>query len=122
MALHDGPSAGARRLAEKAGASALLHFLGQFAHRFLGDDPFPAGQGGSGIIERQQKFRSLPFPFFPQGKGLLYRVKASATNDRRQKAEFLEKAQELQKQGLELKKQQAAEQAAATAAASPAAQ
>ncbi|PYQ46858.1 MAG: hypothetical protein DMF78_25245 [Acidobacteria bacterium] len=55
-------------------------------------------------------------------KGLLYRVKASATNDRRQKAEFLEKAQELQKQGLELKKQQAAEQAAATAAASPAAQ
>ena len=39
-----------------------------------------------------------------------------------QKAEFLEKAQELQKQGLELKKQQAAEQAASTAAPSPAAQ
>jgi tetratricopeptide (TPR) repeat protein len=55
-------------------------------------------------------------------KGLLYRVKASATNDRRQKAEFLEKAQELQKQGLELKKQQAAEQAASAAPASPAAQ
>src|SRR5262249_19488271 len=36
-------------------------------------------------------------------KGLLYRVKAGATSDRRAKAEFLEKAQDLQKQGLELK-------------------
>lgn len=49
-------------------------------------------------------------------KGLLYRVKASATSDRRAKAEYLDKAQELQKQGLELKKQ-AAESAPA---ASPA--
>jgi tetratricopeptide (TPR) repeat protein len=57
-------------------------------------------------------------------KGLLYRVKASAATNPRQKAEFLEKAQELQKQGLELKKQQAAEQAQAPAAgaASPAGQ
>jgi tetratricopeptide (TPR) repeat protein len=55
-------------------------------------------------------------------KGLLYRVKASASNNPREKAEFLEKAQELQKQGLELKKQQAAEQASAAAAASPAPQ
>ena len=47
-------------------------------------------------------------------KGLLYRVKAGATADRRAKAEFLEKAQDLQKQGLELKKQ-AAESAATTA-------
>ena len=55
-------------------------------------------------------------------KGLLYRVKAGATADRRAKAEFLEKAQDLQKQGLELKKQQAAESAAASAAsAAPAA-
>jgi tetratricopeptide (TPR) repeat protein len=52
-------------------------------------------------------------------KGLLYRVKASATGNPRDKAEFLEKAQDLQKQGLELKKQQAAENAPA-AAASPA--
>jgi tetratricopeptide (TPR) repeat protein len=50
-------------------------------------------------------------------KGLLYRVKAGATADRRAKAEFLEKAQDLQKQGLELKKQQAAEGAAASPAA-----
>jgi hypothetical protein len=50
-------------------------------------------------------------------KGLLYRVKAGATADRRAKAEFLEKAQDLQKQGLELKKQQAAEGAAAASAA-----
>jgi len=53
-------------------------------------------------------------------KGLLYRVKAGATADRRAKAEFLEKAQDLQKQGLELKKQQAAEGAAAASAAPPA--
>lgn len=50
-------------------------------------------------------------------KGLLYRVKAGATSDRRAKAEFLEKAQDLQKQGLELKKQQAAESATAASAA-----
>jgi tetratricopeptide (TPR) repeat protein len=53
-------------------------------------------------------------------KGLLYRVKAGAASDRRAKAEFLEKAQDLQKQGLELKKQQAAEAAAATPSAAPA--
>ena len=51
-------------------------------------------------------------------KGLLYRVKASATSDPREKAKFLEMAQDLQKQGLELKKQQQA--AEAGAAASPA--
>ena len=50
-------------------------------------------------------------------KGLLYRVKAGATSDRRAKAQFLETAQDLQKQGLELKKQ-AAESAPATPAAS----
>jgi len=50
-------------------------------------------------------------------KGLIYRVKAGATSDRRAKAEFLEKAQDLQKQGLELKKQQAAEGASAASAA-----
>jgi tetratricopeptide (TPR) repeat protein len=49
-------------------------------------------------------------------KGLLYRVKASAAANPRDKAEFLEKAQELQKQGLELKKQQAAEAAPAAGA------
>jgi hypothetical protein len=48
-------------------------------------------------------------------KGLLYRVKAGAASKPRDRAEFLEKAQDLQKQGLELKKQQAAE-AAPTAA------
>jgi len=48
-------------------------------------------------------------------KGLLYRVKAGAASKPRDKAEFLEKAQDLQKQGLELKKQQAAEAAPAAA-------
>jgi tetratricopeptide (TPR) repeat protein len=49
-------------------------------------------------------------------KGLLYRVKASAAGSPRDKAEFLEKAQDLQKQGLELKKQAAAEAPAAAPA------
>ncbi len=53
-------------------------------------------------------------------KGLLYRVKASVAPDRRKKEEFLLRAQELQKQGLELKKQ-AAEQAANNAPAASAA-
>ena len=52
-------------------------------------------------------------------KGLLYRVKASAASKPRDRAEFLEKAQDLQKQGLELKKQQAAAEAAPTASAPP---
>lgn len=50
-------------------------------------------------------------------KGLLYRVKAGAASKPRDKAEFLEKAQDLQKQGLELKKQQAAEAAPSAAPA-----
>jgi len=54
-------------------------------------------------------------------KGLVYRVKASVTKNPRERQGFLERAAELQKQGLDLKKQQAAEQqaAAAAAAASP---
>jgi tetratricopeptide (TPR) repeat protein len=56
-------------------------------------------------------------------KGLLYRVMASVAKDPRQRAQYLDQAQTLQKQGLELRKaQQAAEAAAAAAggAASPA--
>jgi tetratricopeptide (TPR) repeat protein len=48
-------------------------------------------------------------------KGLLYRVKAAATPDRRMKQDFLDKAVALSKQGQEMRKQ--AEQAAAQAAA-----
>ena len=50
-------------------------------------------------------------------KGLLFRVKAAATSNPRDKAMFLERAQDLQKQGLELKKQQAEADAAAAAPA-----
>jgi len=48
-------------------------------------------------------------------KGLLYRVKAKTAKNPRERAEYLDQAQTLQKQGLELKK----EAAAAAAAASP---
>jgi tetratricopeptide (TPR) repeat protein len=54
-------------------------------------------------------------------KGLVYRVKASVTKNPRERQGFLERAAELQKQGLDLKKQQAAEQASAAAAAAAAA-
>jgi tetratricopeptide (TPR) repeat protein len=50
-------------------------------------------------------------------KGLLYRVKAGTTKNPRERQQFLDEAQTLQKQGLELRKQQAAEQAASAAAA-----
>jgi tetratricopeptide (TPR) repeat protein len=52
-------------------------------------------------------------------KGLLYRVLASVTKDPRQRAQYLDQAQTLQKMGLELRKQQQAAEAAA-GAASPA--
>lgn len=53
-------------------------------------------------------------------KGLLYRVLASVAKDPRQRAQYLDQAQTLQKQGLELRKQQQAAEAAAAAAGSPA--
>jgi tetratricopeptide (TPR) repeat protein len=52
-------------------------------------------------------------------KGLLYRVLASVTKDGRQRAQYLDQAQTLQKMGLELRKQQQAAEAEA-AGASPA--
>jgi tetratricopeptide (TPR) repeat protein len=52
-------------------------------------------------------------------KGLLYRVKATVAKNPAERMRFLNEAQDLQKQGLELKKQQEQE-AAAAAAAQPA--
>jgi tetratricopeptide (TPR) repeat protein len=54
-------------------------------------------------------------------KGLLYRVKANVAGDPRMRQQFLEQATQLQKQGLDMKKQAQAEAAAAAAAAAPAA-
>jgi len=48
-------------------------------------------------------------------KGLLYRVLASVAKDPRQRAQYLDQAQTLQKQGLELRKQQQAAEAEAAA-------
>jgi tetratricopeptide (TPR) repeat protein len=53
-------------------------------------------------------------------KGLLYRVLASVAKDPRQRAQYLDQAQTLQKMGLELRKQQQAAEQAAGAAGSPA--
>jgi hypothetical protein len=53
-------------------------------------------------------------------KGLLYRVMASVAKDPRQRAQYLDQAQTLQKQGLELRKAQQAAEAAAAAGGSPA--
>lgn len=52
-------------------------------------------------------------------KGLLYRVKALVAKNPRLRQQYLDQAQTLQKQGLELKKQQAEAEAAAAAAAPP---
>jgi tetratricopeptide (TPR) repeat protein len=53
-------------------------------------------------------------------KGLLFRVKAAVATNPTLRMQYLEEAQALQKQGLELKKQQEAAQAAAAASAPPA--
>jgi tetratricopeptide (TPR) repeat protein len=57
-------------------------------------------------------------------KGLLYRVKAQVSSNPRLRMQYLDQAQTLQKQALELKKEQAAEgaNAAANPSASPAGQ
>lgn len=52
-------------------------------------------------------------------KGLLYRVKALVAKNPRLRQQYLDQAQTLQKQGLELKKVQAEAEAAAAAAATP---
>jgi tetratricopeptide (TPR) repeat protein len=52
-------------------------------------------------------------------KGLLYRVKALVAKNPKLRQQYLDQAQTLQKQGLELKKQQAEAEAAAAAAATP---
>jgi tetratricopeptide (TPR) repeat protein len=52
-------------------------------------------------------------------KGLLYRVKASNAKNPKIRLQFLEQAQTLQKQALELRKEQQAAQGGAAAAASP---
>lgn len=46
-------------------------------------------------------------------KGLLYRVKAGATPNPKLKAQYMEQAQQLQKQGMEIRKEQQAQQQAA---------
>jgi len=53
-------------------------------------------------------------------KGLLYRVKATVAKNPAERMRYLNEAQDLQKQGLELKKQQEQEAAAAAAATQPA--
>jgi tetratricopeptide (TPR) repeat protein len=53
-------------------------------------------------------------------KGLLFRVKAAVATNPTLRMQYLEDAQTLQKQGLELKKQQEATQAASASAAPPA--
>jgi hypothetical protein len=49
--------------------------MGKLLHRLLRDNAaFATGRGSAGLIERQEKFRSLALAFFPQSKGLLHGV------------------------------------------------
>ena len=75
VALRDGPLARRSKFSKKAGASALLHFLGELPHGFLGDHAaFTTRKGGFRIIQREKKCRSLAFAFFPQSEGVLHRL------------------------------------------------
>jgi hypothetical protein len=75
VAQGDAPSALRGQFGKKAGASAFFHFLGELPHGFLGDRAaFTASKGSLGIVDRQEKFRTLPFAVLPQGKGLPHGV------------------------------------------------
>ena len=70
---------------QKTGAASFFHFLGKLLHGLLRNHPaFSTRKRSPGVIERQEKFRSLPLAFFPQGKRLLhcilFRVQPSAFN------------------------------------------
>jgi hypothetical protein len=84
------PSAARGEFGEKAGASSLLHFIGEPPHafiieerlipllkrcEFLGDHAaFTARERRFGMVQRQKKFRPLPLAVLPQSEGLLHRV------------------------------------------------
>ena len=75
VARRDGPSARRGKFSRKAGASALLHFLGELTHGFLRDHAaFPARKRCLAIIEREKKCRALAFAFFPQSQSFLHRI------------------------------------------------
>jgi hypothetical protein len=69
VALRDEPLARRSEFSKKAGASALLHFLGELPHGFLRDHAaFTTRKGGFRIIQRERKCSSLAFAFFPQSE------------------------------------------------------
>jgi len=75
VALHGPPSAGRGEFSEKAGASAVLHFLGKLLHGLLRDHAaFSAGEGSSGVVERHKESGPLPLAFLTPNKGLLQGV------------------------------------------------
>jgi tetratricopeptide (TPR) repeat protein len=107
---------------DPAGYQKVATFYWDKAYRDpLLDDPAKEGYADKGL-EAVDKALQLK-PDYVDAiiyKGLLYRVKALVATNPRLRQQYLEQAQTLQKQGLELKKQQAEEQAAAAAAATPA--
>jgi hypothetical protein len=71
----DAPLPGGGALRGKPVSSALLRFRGKVAHGLLRDDAaFTSGKGSFRFIDRDKNFRAGALAFFPQGKGLLYRV------------------------------------------------
>jgi hypothetical protein len=62
-------------LCRKPVPSALLHFSSKIPHGLLRDDAaFTSGEGSFGLIDSDKNFGASALAFFPQGKGLLYRI------------------------------------------------
>jgi hypothetical protein len=61
------------QFSNQAGASALSHFGGKFAHGFLRDHTaFTTGKRSAGVIEGRQKRHAAAFAVFPQRQRFLY--------------------------------------------------
>jgi hypothetical protein len=70
--LFGGPSALRLLFGPEARAAPVFHFFGKFAHGlFVERTSLTSRQRGFGIIDRREKFRTLPFAFFPLPQGFL---------------------------------------------------
>jgi hypothetical protein len=69
------PSSSTSPLCRKPLPSAMLQFSGEVAHGLLRDDAaFISGEGSFRLIDCGKNFCTGALAFFPQGKGLLYRI------------------------------------------------
>src|SRR5260370_38172242 len=73
--LFGGPSALRLLFGPEARVAPVFHFFGKFAHGlFVERTSLTSRQRGFGIIDGREKFRTLPFAFFPLPQGLTHGI------------------------------------------------